>query len=120
MKKTRVQIIIGAFILSLLIAGCNDAGEHSKGDNADPYKIVKVSYKLNGSEPVSCPDAYDISTLKAQKSDDIGIQKCTWLCGSYQGESPVTVILQFEQDGKDSSWEFSNDFIKTAPNNCHK
>jgi len=125
MTRTIKYGVVAVSILGFM--GCGGGGGSSSGSannnptngTNDPYKIVDVTYKLNGSAPVSCPGAYNISITRAQNSNDLGIQDCFWLCGSYQGASPVTVGLSFQQNGKDTPWEFESETIMTAPNQCH-
>jgi len=125
-RNTLLKLTISSMATFALI-GCGGGGSNGNhgnsnnptGGNKDPYKIVPVSYKLNGNNPPSCPEASQITILKAQKTNDIGIARCIWLCGAYEGAKPVTVALAFQQNGKDSEWVFDSDVVQTAPDQCH-
>jgi len=130
MKNKTLQKLTITSIAAFTLIGCGGGGGGSTGNNNgsnnpvgngnnDPYKIVPVSYSLNGSEAPSCPDAYRVTIVKAQKADDIGVASCFWLCGQYEGARPVSVQLTFQQNGKGSSWQFDSDVIITAPDQCH-
>ena len=127
-NKTLLKLTISS-IAALTLIGCGGGGGSTGNSNSsnnpagngnkDPYKIVPVSYTLNGSEAPSCPGAYHVSVFKAQKADGYGTASCVWLCGEYEGAKPVTVVLSFEQDGKDAPWTFERDGVQTAPEQCH-
>ena len=119
MKKINLTM---ATMAAVTLIGCGGGGSSSSSNNgvaSDPYKIQTVGYTLNGSNLPSCPNASHITTLKAQNNDDFGTHSCMWICGSYEGASPITVSLDFKQDGKDSAWEFDLDVVMTAPGQCH-
>ena len=127
-KKTLLKLTMSSMMVLTLI-GCGGGGGSTGNNNSsnnpvgngnnDPYKIVPVSYTLNGSEAPSCPGAYDVSVSKAQTDNGYGMTQCTWLCGEYEGAKPVVVVLSFEQDGKDAPWTFDRDLVSTAPAQCH-
>ncbi len=112
-----------ATVTTLALFGCgggdNPSDTTSIPTTTDYFKIVPAVYTLNGSTPPSCPEAYRIVTLKAEKEDDIGIQTCDWTCASYEGASPISVSLYFQQNGKDAPWEFDNAITLTAPSQCY-
>ena len=113
MKKFMLTL---AILSTLALIGCGGGGG---GTSSDQFKTQKVSYSLNGSTPPTCPNATRISTVKAQKENDIGIHDCLWICGDYEGASPLTVGLSFQQHGKNAAWEFADDVVTTAPQQCH-
>ena len=86
---------------------------------ADNYLTVPATYTLNGNNLPSCPNAYRITTIKAQKENDFGIHQCLWLCASYEGASPTAVMLSFQQQGKNTPWDFDDAVTTTAPQQCH-
>ncbi len=108
------SIVLAA--VSVAFIGC---GGGSSSGKKDPYKIVKVGYKLNGSAAPSCPTAFQTTVSKAQKANGIGYATCTWICGEYEGGKPLSVVLSFTQDGKDLPWKFEGDTVQTAPSKCH-
>jgi len=117
MKTIHKTLVVTA---TLILAGCGGGGSSSNNASSnDPSKIYKVEYTLNGSSLPTCPNAYDITTLPAQDEQDIGIHYCTWLCGDYQG-SVMTVLLSFQQDGKNGIWEFDGEVLSTPPAECHR
>ena len=119
MKK--INLTLATMTVATLI-GCGGSGSSSPSNGAasDQFKIQTVEYTLNGSNLPSCPNASSISTIKAKNDDDIGIQNCTWFCGLYEGAStPISVLLTFQQDGKDGVWEFDQEVVSTAPGLCH-
>ena len=128
-NKTLLKLAISSIAIFALI-GCGGSGDGSTNNNNgsnnaptnandDPYKTVPVTYKLNGNNTPLCPGAYDVTVLKAQTADDFGVTQCLWLCGEYEGAKPITVQLQFIQDGKDAVWTFDEDVVETAPRQCH-
>ena len=117
MKKLNLTM---ATMAAVILIGCGGGGSSSNNAaTSDPYKIQTVGYTLNGSNLPSCPNASNITTLKAQNNDDFGIHSCMWMCGSYEGASPITVSLSFQQYGKDDVWEFDHDVVMTAQGQCH-
>jgi len=113
-----------AIVFPLLIIGCGGStstksATNSDGTAKDPYKIVKATYSLNGSNLPTCNKPGYIFTSKAQKETDIGSLSCMWLCAEYEGAKPISVTLGFYQDGKNGVWEFESEFLSTAPANCH-
>ena len=105
--------------VTLIGCGGGGGGSSSAFAESDLYKIQTVEYTLNGSNLPSCPNASKISTIKAKNDDDIGLHTCTWLCGSYEGASPIAVGFTFQQYGKDGVWEFDQEVVSTAPGQCH-
>lgn len=117
-----------ATVATLALLGCGGGGGSTTNNPLtggetptanDDYLIVPATYTLNGSMLPSCPNAYSITTLKAQKEDDFGIHGCLWLCASYEGASPTAVKLNFVQQGKDSPWDFDDAVTTTAHSQCH-
>ena len=122
----RINFIKYIIIVSpLLIIGCGGStstksATNSDGSAKDPYKIVKATYSLNGSNLPTCNKPGYIFTSKAQKETDKGGFDCTWLCAEYEGAKPISVTLSFDQNGKNGVWEFEDEFLSTAPAECHK
>jgi len=112
MNKLYINLLT---VSAVAIMGCGGGSSSSSSD--DGFKIHKVAYTLNGTKPPTCPNAR-VTLVKAQKDDDIGIQDCIWLCGDYEG-SIQTVLLSFQQNGKNGIWEFDNELVSTKPTQCH-
>jgi hypothetical protein len=114
MKKLNFTI---ATIAAVTLIGCGGGGGSSSGDS-DSFKIETVKYSIENNK-IICNKPSSQTISKAQESDDYGVASCIWLCGSYEGASPVLVSLSFEQDGKDAPWTFDGDSVSTASSQCH-
>jgi len=111
MKKLNFVLLVA---VSAIVAGCGG----SSATSSDEFKIEKVEYSIENNQ-ITCNKPSSQTISKAQRNDDYGVAFCTWLCGSYEGASPVTVRLTFVQDGKDAPWTFDSDTISTASEMCH-
>jgi len=89
---------------------------NSDGSAKDPYKIVKATYSLNGSNLPTCNKPAYISV---SRDIGIGIVSCDWLFGEYKGKKPISVSLSFEQNEKGDIWYFDSELISTPLTECH-
>ena len=114
--------LISFAVSALLLTACGGGGSGSssnKGQNSntlasDPSKIYNVEYTLNGSNHPTCHNAAHITGLQSSSTD----MTCQWICGSYEGASPIHVLLSFKKIG--DAWEFDRDLVMTSPANyCH-
>ena len=118
MKKLTLTL---ATLSTLALIGCggstssSNSGTNSDGTAKDPQKIEKVEYTLNGSEQPICHNASHKSGISSSSTS----MSCQWICGEYEGASPVHVLLSFEKIG--GIWEFDDDYVSTSPVGfCHK
>jgi len=118
MKKLHIAL---ATAVTLALSGCGGGGGSSSGGGgtksdgtaSDPYKIQKVEYTLNGSELPSCNKPYIMTGIGSNSKN----MACAWICGEYEGASPVQVYLYFDKVG--GIWEFDFDYVSTALPQCH-
>ena len=110
MKKT---YIITLAITSLFIFnGCGGGGSTTGGNTPTTLQYtnlptVDVSYTLNGKQRPTCHDATHKGELRPTPTDSV---ICTWMCGRYQGDEVVQVVLLFDKTEKTEKgiWELKD------------
>ena len=117
--KMIVPISIGLMILNGCGGGSGTTntplGQY-EGDLYRDFRIQKVEYTLNGKNTPICKNVYSQSGLEKSALRS----SCTWICGDYQGASPIAVVLKFEREDANSVWAFDSEFLSTASSTCRK
>lgn len=117
MKKMTIALTTALLIFN----GCGGGGTNTplgqvEGDLYKDFRIKKVEYKLDGKNTPICKNVHQQTGLgkSALRST------CIWICGDYQGASPVAVGLLFEREDANSVWKFESENISTASTTCRK
>ncbi|MCF6245288.1 MAG: hypothetical protein L3J43_09660 [Sulfurovum sp.] len=117
MIKTTIALTTTLLILN----GCGGGGTNTplgqvEGDLYKDFRIQKVEYELNGKNTPICKNVGQQTGLEKSALRST----CTWICGDYQGASPIAVLLAFEREDANSVWQFEREHLSTASSACRK
>lgn len=79
----------------------------------DVFVTTNVGYTLKSS---SLPVCYNTEDVYLDYSNDNKTYTCKWICGIYQGDGPISVVLTFKKTG---TWELDNEELSTTSSRCH-